>query len=126
VRKGCKDVVHPKKDTALAPVRQREHFQMLVAELRGESEMDDGRLAAADRRCPDPTGPPASARPDHPGETRRHQVLHAYRKDTPLQDPQLVVWLREGREQPPGLLDPRRPRPPVPTDPTVLENWLRD
>jgi hypothetical protein len=35
VSKGCKDVVHTKKDTALSALGQREHFQMLVADLEG-------------------------------------------------------------------------------------------
>jgi hypothetical protein len=35
VSKGHKDVAHMKTDTALDPLRQREHFQMLVAELEG-------------------------------------------------------------------------------------------
>jgi hypothetical protein len=35
VSKGHNDVAHMKKDTALDPLRQREHFQMLVAELEG-------------------------------------------------------------------------------------------
>ena len=34
--KGYKDVMHTKKDTALAPTRLREHCQMLVADLKGE------------------------------------------------------------------------------------------
>jgi hypothetical protein len=38
VSKGCKDVVHTNKDTALARLRQREHFQMLVAELEGKGK----------------------------------------------------------------------------------------
>jgi hypothetical protein len=33
VCKGCNDVVHRKKDTVLALLRQQEHYQMLVAEL---------------------------------------------------------------------------------------------
>jgi hypothetical protein len=36
LRKGYKDVMRTKKDTALAPPRQREHCQMLVADLKGE------------------------------------------------------------------------------------------
>ena len=34
--KGCKDVMRTTKDTALARLRQREHCQMLVADLKGE------------------------------------------------------------------------------------------
>jgi hypothetical protein len=33
VSKGYKDVAHLKKDTALDPLCQGEHFRMLVAEL---------------------------------------------------------------------------------------------
>jgi len=68
VRKRCKDVVHTKKDTALAPLTQREHFQMLVAELGGNLKLAMAALPRIDRRCRDPAGPPAPARPDHPGE----------------------------------------------------------
>ena len=35
VSKGYKDVAHRKQDTSLDPLRQREHFQMLVAERGG-------------------------------------------------------------------------------------------
>jgi hypothetical protein len=35
VSKGYNDVAHVKKDTSLDPLRQRERFQMLVAELEG-------------------------------------------------------------------------------------------
>ena len=35
VSKGFKDVAHMKKDTALDPLRQREDFRKLVAELDG-------------------------------------------------------------------------------------------
>ena len=35
VSKGYNDVAHIKKDTSLDPLRQREHFQRLVAELEG-------------------------------------------------------------------------------------------
>ena len=35
VSKGYKDVVHIKKDTDLDPLRQRDDFQKLVAELEG-------------------------------------------------------------------------------------------
>jgi hypothetical protein len=35
VSKGFKDVPHVKKDTDLDPLRQREDFQKLVAELEG-------------------------------------------------------------------------------------------
>lgn len=35
VSKGDKDVAPMKKDTSLDPLRQREHLQMLVAELEG-------------------------------------------------------------------------------------------
>ena len=38
VSKGCKDVPHMKKDAALNPLRQREDFQKLVAELEGEGK----------------------------------------------------------------------------------------
>jgi hypothetical protein len=34
--KGYKGVMHTKKDTTLALLRQREHCQMLVADLKGE------------------------------------------------------------------------------------------
>jgi hypothetical protein len=36
---GYKDVVHTEKDTALAPLRQREHCQMLVADLVGKGPL---------------------------------------------------------------------------------------
>jgi hypothetical protein len=35
VSKGYNDVAHLKKDSYLDPLRQREHFQMLVAEREG-------------------------------------------------------------------------------------------
>jgi hypothetical protein len=35
VSKGYKDVAHMKKDTDLGPLRQREDFRKLVAELDG-------------------------------------------------------------------------------------------
>jgi hypothetical protein len=38
VNKGYKDVVHMKKDTDLDPLRQREDFQKLVAELQGDGK----------------------------------------------------------------------------------------
>jgi tetratricopeptide (TPR) repeat protein len=38
VSKGFKDVPHMKKDTDLAPLRQREDFQKLVAELEGKGK----------------------------------------------------------------------------------------
>ena len=38
VGKGYKDVPHMKKDTDLEPVRQREDFQKLVADLEGNGK----------------------------------------------------------------------------------------
>jgi len=38
VAKGYKDVLHMKRETDLDPLRQREDFQMLVAELEGKGE----------------------------------------------------------------------------------------
>jgi hypothetical protein len=38
VSKGYKDVPHMKKDTDLEPLRQREDFQKLVAELEGNGK----------------------------------------------------------------------------------------
>jgi hypothetical protein len=38
VSKGYKDVAHMKKDTDLDPLRQRDHFQKLVAELQGKGK----------------------------------------------------------------------------------------
>jgi hypothetical protein len=35
ISKGYHDAAHMKKDTSLDPLPQREHFQMLVAELEG-------------------------------------------------------------------------------------------
>jgi tetratricopeptide (TPR) repeat protein len=43
VSKGYKDVAHMKKDTHLDPLRQRNDFQKLVAELEGEGEAGCGR-----------------------------------------------------------------------------------
>jgi hypothetical protein len=38
VSKGYKDAMHMKEDTALNPLRQREDFQKLVAELEGKGK----------------------------------------------------------------------------------------
>ena len=38
VSKGYKDVDHMRQDTALAPLRQREDIQKLVAELEGKGK----------------------------------------------------------------------------------------
>ena len=38
VSKGYKDVAHMKKDTDLDPLRQREEFQKLLAELEGKGK----------------------------------------------------------------------------------------
>jgi hypothetical protein len=38
VSKGYKDVAHMKKDTDLDPLRQRDDFQKLVAELEGKGK----------------------------------------------------------------------------------------
>ena len=38
VSKGYKDVAHMKKDTDLTPLRQRDDFRKLVAELEGEGK----------------------------------------------------------------------------------------
>ena len=38
VSDGGKDVAHMKKDTDLAPLREREDFQKLVAELEGKEK----------------------------------------------------------------------------------------
>ena len=38
VSKGYKDVAHMKKDTDLDPLRQRDDFQELVAELEGKGK----------------------------------------------------------------------------------------
>jgi hypothetical protein len=38
VAKGYKDVMHRKQDTELGPLRQREDFQKLVAELKGKAK----------------------------------------------------------------------------------------
>jgi hypothetical protein len=38
VSKGYKDAAHMKKDTDLDPLRQREDFQKLVAELEGKGK----------------------------------------------------------------------------------------
>src|SRR5262249_9112834 len=38
VSKGYKDVAHLKKDTGLEPLRQRDDFQKLVAELEGKGK----------------------------------------------------------------------------------------
>ena len=38
VSRGYKDVVHVKKDTDLDPLRQRDDFQKLVAELEGKGK----------------------------------------------------------------------------------------
>jgi hypothetical protein len=38
VSKGYKDVAHMKKDTDLDPLRQREDFQKLIAELEGKGK----------------------------------------------------------------------------------------
>ncbi len=38
VSKGYKDVAQMKKDTDLDPLRQREDFQKLVAELEGKAQ----------------------------------------------------------------------------------------
>jgi hypothetical protein len=38
VSKGFKDVVHMRKDTDLAPLRQRANFQNLVAQLEGKAK----------------------------------------------------------------------------------------
>jgi hypothetical protein len=38
VRKGYKDVPHMKKDTKLDPLRRREDFQKLVADLEGKGK----------------------------------------------------------------------------------------
>jgi len=38
VSKGYKDVAHMKKDTDLDPLRQREDFEKLVAQLRGKGK----------------------------------------------------------------------------------------
>ena len=38
VSKGYRDVAHMKKDTDLDPLRQREDFQKLIAELEGKGE----------------------------------------------------------------------------------------
>ena len=38
VSKGYKDVAHMKKDTDLDPLRQRDDFRKLVAELEGKGK----------------------------------------------------------------------------------------
>jgi hypothetical protein len=57
-----------KKDTTLDPPRRRQHFQMLVVELKGKGKEAMAALPRIDRRCRDPAGPPAPARSDHPRE----------------------------------------------------------
>jgi hypothetical protein len=67
VSKGCKAVRPMKKDSALDPPRRRQLFPMLVVERKGKGKEAMAALPRIDRRCRDPAGPPAPARPDHPG-----------------------------------------------------------
>jgi hypothetical protein len=44
VSQGCKGVRQMKQDTAVDPPRRRQHFQMLVVELKGEAEIGNGHV----------------------------------------------------------------------------------
>ena len=54
-----------KKTALLIPRARRQHFPMLVVERKGKGKEAMAALLRIDRRCHDPAGPPALARPDH-------------------------------------------------------------
>jgi hypothetical protein len=77
-------------------------------------------------RVKEPEAPRPRRRPaDDDTDVVPTQDLPESRQMPDPDSPEILDWLRTpGRL--PGLLDPRHPRPPLPTDPKTLETWLRD
>jgi hypothetical protein len=78
VSKGYKDVAHMKKDTDLDPLRQREDFQKLIAELEGKGKYSGVREWSSS--CGKIGGPAGSLPPSKPPPARSAAGLLVFRR----------------------------------------------